>query len=518
MPDGVIARCETAARDSAVAIADNMSRLGAEVDVAVVGSGPNGLAAAVVMARAGLSVSVYEAQQTLGGGARTAELVMSGFRHDLCSSVHPMAMASPFFRAFDLGTHGVQLLQPPVAYAHPVDGSRAGLAWRALDRTADSLGRDGPRWRSLFGPMVDRWQEVTATALSDLRTPPRSIMTAVRLAARVAEQGSPLWNLRFRDALAPAMVTGVAAHALVPPRTPTAAGAGLLLATLAHAVGWPLPRGGSQTIVDAMAADLLKHGGTLHTGHRIDHFAELSAARAVLFDTSPAEFARIAASLLPARYERAVHRFRHGVAACKVDFALAEPVPWRAGGCRLAGTVHVVGDRAAAAEAEAAVAGGRHAERPFVLAVQPSVVDAGRAPAGQEALSTYAHVPNGSSTDISESVISQIERFAPGFRDVILAKRVITAADQGRHNSNYVGGDIAGGAMSLWQTVARPVPRWDPYRTPLDGVYLCSASTPPGPGVHGMAGVHAARRALRQQFGITADPLDLLRVDHTRQG
>ncbi|MCX4909693.1 NAD(P)/FAD-dependent oxidoreductase [Streptomyces sp. NBC_00878] len=477
-----------------------------EVDAVVVGAGPNGLAAAVVLARAGLTVEVYEAADEPGGGARTAEMVLPGFRFDLCSAVHPMGVASPFFRALDLAAHGVEMAQPEVAYAHPLDGGRAGLAWRDLDRTAEGLGPDGRAWRGLLGPLAERWQGLAATALSDLRRPPGDPLTAVRLGLRMAEQGSPAWGLRFRGQVAPALLTGVSAHAIRPPRTPTAAGVALVLAGLAHGVGWPLPRGGSQAITRALVKVLHEHGGRVVTGHRVTSLSELPRAKAVLLDIAPAELLRIAGDRLPARYARSLRRFRYGGGACKIDFALSGPVPWTAPGCDVAGTLHLVGAREEAVAVERAVLAGRHPDRPYVLAVQPGVVDPTRAPAGRHTLSTYAHVPQGSSADVTAAVVAQIERFAPGFRDLVLARQVITAAEQERHNPNYVGGDIAAGAMTLRQTVLRPAARWNPYSTPLPGVYLCSASTPPGPGVHGMAGVHAARRALRRRFGIRTTP------------
>jgi phytoene dehydrogenase-like protein len=324
------------------------------------------------------------------------------------------------------------------------------------------------------------------------------LRAALSFGLRVIEQGSPAWSLRFTDEVAPAMITGVAAHAVAPPRGPAPAGAGLMLATLAHSVGWPVPRGGSQAISDALAADLLRHGGTVKLRHRVDDLADVRPADAVLIDCGPAEFLRIAGRRLPHHYARALAPFRYGSAACKVDFALAGPVPWTHPDCRQAGTLHVVGTRAEAVEAERRVADGHHAERPYVLVAQPGVVDPGRAPAGQHTLWSYAHVPHGSPVDVSTAVTAQIERFAPGFRDLILDQHVVPAAQQHQHNANAVGGDITGGAVNLWQVVMRPVPRWDPYRTPLPGVYLCSASTPPGPGVHGMAGLHAARRVLRR--------------------
>ncbi|MBB4962183.1 phytoene desaturase family protein [Micromonospora polyrhachis] len=479
----------------------------ARVDAVVVGAGPNGLAAALVLAGAGLSVEVYEAADTIGGGTRTEQLTLPGFWHDVCSAVHPMALASPFFRAFDLAAHGVELLQPEIAYAHPLDGGRAGLAWRDLDRTVEGLGVDGPAWRSLLGPLATHWRALVATIMSDFRSVPRHPGIALRLGLRILEQGSPLWSARFRGEVAPALLTGVATHAIAPPRALAPAGAGLLLAALGHAVGWPLPRGGSAAITRAMAAELTRLGGRIVTGTRIDTLAQLPPARAVLLDVTPAGLLRIAGDALPAGYARQLRSFRYGGAVCKVDFALSGPVPWAAPDVDRAGTLHLVGSREEAVAAEQAVAAGRHAARPYVLAAQPGIVDDTRAPAGRQVLWTYAHVPNGSPRDVSDQVIAQVERFAPGFRDLILATNVITAAEASTHNANYVGGDISSGATTLWQQVMRPVPRWDPYRTPLPGVYLCSSSTPPGQAVHGMAGVHAAGRALRHRFGIGADPL-----------
>ncbi|APU14666.1 MULTISPECIES: phytoene desaturase family protein [Actinoalloteichus] len=482
------------------------------LDAVIVGAGPNGLAAAVILARAGLRVEVHEAAATPGGGARTEELTLPGHRHDVCSAVHPMGLASPFFRAFDLAAHGVRMLQPEVAYAHPLDGGRAGLAWRDLDRTADGLGVDGRAWRRLLAPLVRAWPGVVGVAMSDLRSPPPDPITAFALARRMVEQGSPLWNLRFRGETAPAMLTGVGAHAIAPPRGLAPAGAGLLLATLAHAVGWPIPEGGSGSVIAALVRDLIAHGGRVITGSRIDRLDQLPPANAVLLDLAPAGLLRLAEAELPSSYVRSLRRFRYGGAACKVDFVLTGPVPWSAPGCALAGTLHLIGTRAEAVAAERAVARGVHPDRPYVLAAQPGVVDSSRAPAGRHTLWTYAHVPNGSGVDVSAAVIAQIERFAPGFRDLVAATSVRTALDLERYDANDVGGDIAAGALTLWQTVARPVPRRDPYATPLDGVYLCSASTPPGPGVHGMAGLHAARRVLRARFGIRTDPLRLLRL------
>ncbi|WP_354643096.1 phytoene desaturase family protein [Kitasatospora camelliae] len=484
-----------------------------QADAVVVGSGPNGLAAALVLAGADLRVEVFEAEPTVGGGTRTAELTLPGFRHDVCSVAHPMALASPFFRAFGLADK-VEMLQPEAAFAQPLDGRQAAVAWRDLDRTAATLGPDARAWRAVFAPLVARWPGLVEAALSDQRRPPADPLTALRLLLRVGEFGTPAWSARFRGEPARALLAGVAAHAIRPPCAPGPAGAGLLLAALGHAVGWPVPRGGSQAIADAMAAELVRRGGLIHTGRRIDSVSELPSTRVLLLDTSPAGLLRIAGRRLPESYARRLRAFRYGAAACKVDFALSGPVPWRDPACAATGTLHLSGTRAETVAVEREVAAGRHPERPFVLAVQPGVVDDTRAPAGRHTLYTYAHVPHGSTVDVGEAVTAQVERFAPGFRDLVLARRTTTAADLSVYNANYVGGDISAGAMSLRQTVFRPVPAWDPYATPLDGVFLCSASTPPGPGVHGMAGLHAARRTLRRVFGITGDPLRFVRGDH----
>lgn len=478
------------------------------VDAVVVGSGPNGLAAAVLLARAGLEVEVFEAADDVGGGCRTAELTLPGYHHDICAGGHPMALASPFFRAFDLATHGVELLTPEISYGHPLDGGVAAVAWRDLDRTVEDLGAEGSAWRRLFAPLVRQWEAVVDLAMSDLRHLPRDPIAAARFGRRLLEQASPLWNARFSGEAAAALFTGVSAHAIMPPRRFAAAGVAVLLGTLAHAGGWPIPRGGSQAIVDALTADLRRHGGRIHTGHRVDTLDAFADVRAVLLDTAPTELLRI--GRVPSAYRKRLERYRFGGAACKVDFALSGPVPWQARELAAAGTVHVVGTRAEAMAVERTVAAGRHAERPYVLVIQPGVVDPSRAPGGNQTLYTYAHVPNGSGRDVSAQIIAQLERFAPGFRDLIQAQHVRPAARMPAHNANYVGGDIAAGAMTLAQTVLRPTPRWNPYATPLPGVYLCSAATPPGPGVHGMCGMHAATRVLRERFGISTDPAVLL--------
>ncbi len=497
-------------------------------DAVVVGSGPNGLAAAVTLARAGVSVTVLEAEETVGGGARTLGLGLAdGVVHDVCSAVHPMAWASPFFRAFGLAAHSVELLTPEVSYAQPLDGGRAAVAYRSLEATVERLGPDGGAWRSMMAPLVRQWEAVTAVALSDKRSLPPGLGSASRLAGAtrygiaLLEQGTHAWNGRFSGDDAPALLTGVAAHTIT--RLPSLAGAGtaLLLGALAHATpaapgrarfaadpargfdgGWPIPRGGSGAIVAALREDLEKHGGTVVTGHRVRARADLPPARAYLFDTTPRTVADVLGDAMTPAVRSALTWFRHGDAAAKVDFVLSGPVPWADPEVGRAGTVHVGGTRADMARAEGEVADGRHPDRPVCLVSDPTVADPSREHAGLRPLWTYTHVPADSDVDMTERVTAEIERFAPGFRDVVVTSRCTPAARMAEHNANYAGGDISAGAVSMWQMIARPTARLNPYAAG-GGVYLCSASTPPGPGVHGMGGWHAARRALREVFGVT---------------
>ena len=476
-----------------------------EVDAVVVGAGPNGLAAAVTLARAGLAVRVFERNATIGGGARTAEWTLPGFRHDVCSAVHPMALASRFFREFQLARR-IELRLPPVSYGHPLDGGRAGLAYLDLDRTVAGLGTDGAAYRRLMAPLVARADEVAGFTGSNLLGVPAHPLTAVRFGLRALEQGSPFWNARFSDDVAPAMLTGVAAHTILPMPGLAPAGAGLALGTYAHARGWPIPVGGSQAIVDALAADLVAHGGVITTGAEVTDLAELPSARAILMDVTPRALLRIAAGRVPGAYARSLRRFQYGNGVAKVDFALSGPVPWAYAELAEAGTVHVGGTRAEIARAEADVAKGRHSASPYVLTAQPSIVDPSRAPDGRHVLWAYTHVPRGSDVDQQEAVTRQLERFAPGFRDVVLAASSRTALDVERYDPNYVLGDIASGTPSIGQLLRRPVLSTDPWRTPIPGVYLASASTPPGPGVTGLNGWYAALSALRREFGIRALP------------
>jgi len=483
-------------------------------DAVVVGSGPNGLAAAVTMARAGLDVHLIEAETTLGGGARTVDLgLASGVRHDLCSAVHPLATRSPFLREFDLAARGVELRAPEVSYAQPLDGARAGLAYRDLERTVRELGADGRVWRRLFGPLVDDEDAVIALTLGDLRRIPAEARTPGGLRAAAAlglgmlGQGGPAWNVPFTQDVAPALFTGVAAHAISPMPALVPAGVALMLGTLAHTGGWTIPVGGSQAITDALLADVRRHGGRVTTGWRITDYRQLPRARAYLFDTGARGLLEIWGGRLPSAVRRRLARFRYGDAAAKVDFVLSGPVPWRNPGVGAAATVHLGGTREQMRRAESDVSRGRHAAAPVTLLSDPTVADPSRASGNLRPLWTYAHVPRGSTRDVTADVIGQIERFAPGFRDVVVASQCIPAAELPRHNANYVGGDIAGGAMGLRRVVLGATGGWDPYATGIPGVYLCSSATPPGPGVHGMSGWFAARRALRDRFDLPAPSL-----------
>lgn len=476
---------------------------------AVVGSGPNGLAAAVTLARAGVPVAVFESAALPGGGARTEELVRPGVLHDVCSAVHPLAFVSEFFAEFELERR-VRFVTPEVSYANPLIGRPAALAHRDLATTAAELGRDGAAYERFFAPLLQELEDVVDLAVggSMLRWP-RNLRATLAAGLRVLERGTPLWRTRFQGAAAQALLTGVAAHAVG--RLPNLASAGVatLLGTLAHARGWPIPIGGSQAIVNALVTDLKRHGGTLQRSTPIRDIGELGEYGVVIFDTSARQLARIAASRLPDRYRRALERFRYGDGAAKIDFVLDGPIPWRDPRVGDVPTVHIGGNAASIMAAERQVAAGRHPDTPFVLLAQPSVADHGRNAPSTHAIWSYTHVPAGSTVDVSAAVITQIERFAPGFRDRIVDLRVRTAADLEQHNANYHGGDFSAGAMSVRQLIQRPVVSQDPWRTPGRGIYLCSASTPPGPGVHGLGGWYAACSVLRHEYGLPAPALGL---------
>ncbi|MEV7551434.1 NAD(P)/FAD-dependent oxidoreductase [Amycolatopsis sp. NPDC089917] len=470
------------------------------IDVSVVGSGPNGLAAAVLLARAGLSVEVHEAADEIGGGTRTAPLFDDDVRHDICATGHPMAAASPFFRWFDLAGHGVDLLRPEIAYAHPIDRSRAGLAYEDLDRTCDALGTDGPRWRRLLGPLAAHSRELADLLLGDLRHPPRDPRAAALLPARIALLASGLERRLFTGPEAPALLSGVSAHVMSRQPSLAAAGATLLLGHLAHSTGWPIARGGSQTITEALAADVRAHGGLIHSGSRITDLRSLAGSRTVILDIAPRGFLDVARDLMPPRYRKALESYRYGPGAAKVDFLISEPIPWAVPEVGKAGTVHLGGTRDEVYAAENAVVRGGDPEDRFVLVSDPMAIDPSRGLPGKRPVWAYCHVRHGDPRDATELVRRRIERFAPGFSDTILASRCLAAPELEAYNANYPGGDVAAGAVNLRQVLGRPVARWNTHRTPLGGVYLCSAATAPGPGVHGMGGWHAAKSVLGKDF------------------
>jgi phytoene dehydrogenase-like protein len=472
------------------------------VDVTVVGSGPNGLAAAVTCARAGLSVRVVEAQPTAGGGARTvADPEFGDVRHDVCSAVHPLGVASPFFAEFDLAARGVQLVAPDVSYANPLPDRPAAVAYRSLQRTCTELD-DGRSWRRLFGPMTDHVDGVLDFFLGDKRSLPPDLVTTVRAGVRVLAQGSPAWGvLRGQDARA--LFSGTAAHAISTMPSPVNGAAGLMLGTVAHTAGWPVPVGGTQVIADALITDLVDHGGEVVVGEPVT----APPPGVVIYDTAPTALLDIYAHDIPARFAKALRRYRFGPGVCKVDFVLSGEIPWRDERLATAPTVHLGGSRAQMAAAERAIAAGRHAEWPMTLTSLPHLADPSRVDAqGRRPLWTYAHVPAGSTADLTETVIGLFERFAPGFRDLVLGARCVPAAEMSRYNANYVGGDILVGGANLFSAMIGPTLRRDPWSTPVPKAYLCSSATPPGTGVHGMCGYYAARTVLRREFGITGMP------------
>ncbi|HPI32237.1 MAG TPA: NAD(P)/FAD-dependent oxidoreductase [candidate division Zixibacteria bacterium] len=471
-----------------------------EYDAVVVGSGPNGLAAAIALAETGLSAAVYERAAAPGGGLRSSELTLPGFVHDVCSAVHPLAAGSPFLARLPLQAYGLDWVHPPIAYAHPLDDGSAAAVWRSMEDTAGHLAGDRAGYLRLMAPLVRGWAKLFPEALAPLHFP-RHPAAMARLGMRALRSARGVADAHFRSARGRALFAGAAAHGVLPLDRPVSAAAGLVLGAAAHTAGWPMPRGGAQRLANALAAHARTLGVEISLNREIRSLEDLPPARAVLLDLSPRQVLDIAGTRLPEAYRKRLAQYRHGPGVCKVDWALREPIPFTAPECRRAGVVHVGGTFAEVAEAERLVWAGKHPERPFVLLAQPTLFDLSRAPAGRHTAWGYCHVPNGSTIDMTGAIEAQIERFAPGFREVIIGRHTLHAADMERYNPNYVGGDITGGVLDARQLFTRPAGWRAPYRTPLAGVYICSASTPPGGGVHGMCGYHAAILVLKDLFG-----------------
>lgn len=466
-----------------------------QYDAVVIGAGPNGLAAAITLAQAGRTTLVVEARETVGGGTRTEEITLPGFLHDVCSSVFPMSVMSPFFRTLPLKEHGLDWVPPEIPLAHPLDDGTAVIAARSVEVTAKNLGEDAGAYQSLMQPIVAGWADLEPLLLGYTRIPKRPF-AAARFGRYALRSASKLARTLFRGARARALFAGNAAHSILPlEKMPTAA-FGLVFAASEHVAGWPFARGGAVTISGALASYLRSLGGEIVTGEMVNSLDQLPSSRVILCDVAPKGLAAIAGSKLPDSFRAKLERFRYGPGVCKVDWALDGPIPWRADECRRAGTVHLGGTIEEIEASERAAWNGEICDKPFVLLSQASLFDSTRAPAGKHTAWAYCHVPNGSDADMSEKIEAQIERFAPGFHERILKRSVLTTSQLHARNPNLRGGDITGGAAELWQLLFRPT--WRMYGTPVKGLYLCSASTPPGGGVHGICGHLAARAALRE--------------------
>jgi phytoene dehydrogenase-like protein len=460
-------------------------------DAVVVGAGPNGLAAACVLARAGQRVLLIEARETVGGAVASAALTLPGFVHDLGSAVHPFGIASPIFRSLGLERFGLRWLQPPTPLAHPLDGRRVVTLERSVRATAAGLGRDGSAYGRLMAPLARWWERIQPFVLNPLRLPAHPFAVA-RFGLRAIWSTTLLCKGLFRDEAAPALLAGLAGHSFLPLEAPFSAAPGLVLGALGHVVGWPIPLGGAQALADALSAAFHTYGGTLRTGWHVNSIDELPPAKAYLFDVTPRQLVQIAGSRLPGTYRRKLERFRAGPGVFKLDYALDGPIPWANAACARSATLHLGGSLPEIALAERAPHAGLHAAQPYVLLAQPTLFDPSRAPAGKHTAWAYCHVPYGSTVDMTATIEDQIERFAPGFRARILARRAMNCVEMEAWNANLIGGDISGGLPDWRQLLARPTLSLNPYRTPADGIYLCSSSTPPGPGVHGMCGYYAA--------------------------
>lgn len=468
-------------------------------DAIIIGSGPNGLAAAIRLAQQGLSVTVFEREASVGGGTRTGELTLPGFKHDVCSAIHPMARASPFLQSLPLGDYGLEWIQPEIPVAHPLEGQSAGALFRSLEQTIDHLGKDGKTYRRLIEPFLDSWNKLLPDVLAPFSLFPAHPLLMARFGLRAMRSAEGIART-FKTSKARALFAGLAGHGILPFDKTATAAIGLVLGIGAHTVGWPYPKGGSHTITKAMADYFKSLGGTIKTNSPVESPDQLSPAKAVLFNTTPQQILDMAEEKLRSGYARKLRRFEYGCGVFKLDLALSEPIPWTDELCRKAGTIHLGGTFEEIAASEEDAAYGQHPEKPYVLVAQQSLFDDSRAPDGKHTCWAYCHVPNGSTQDMRESILNQLERYAPGVRDCIIGQHSMNTKDMHAYNPNYIGGDINGGKQDITQLFTRPAGLFDPYHIPDTNFYICSASTPPGGGVHGMCGYHAAESALRKEF------------------
>ena len=476
-----------------------------DFDAVVVGSGPNGFAAAITMQRAGLSVLLIEGKKTIGGGLRSAELTLPGFNHDICSAIHPMAANSPFFNTLHLENHGLEFIHPTLPAAHPFDDGSAAILDQSLDHTARMLDKDQKNYIRLLNPVTRGWKSLAPDILGPLRFPQHPVGLAKF--GLVALQSAQMVSRQFETQHAKGLWAGMCGHSLLPLTHLTSAAIGFVLLATGHNGGWPIPKGGSQSIANALEKYFLSIGGKIRTDFMVTSLDQLPSANAVLFDIGPKQLLKIAGHTFSSRYQNQLNRYRYGMGVFKMDWALADAIPFKSDACKIAGTIHIGNTFDEIAQSEKQAWKGQHSEKPFIILAQQSLFDSSRAPAGKHTVWAYCHVPNGSTVDRTAAIENQIERFAPGFKERILARHVMNTAQMEEYNPNYIGGDINGGAMDILQLFTRPALRSSPYRTSTKGLYLCSSSTPPGGGVHGMCGYHAANRALKDVFGIQATPL-----------
>ena len=475
-----------------------------DYDAVVVGSGPNGLAAAILMQQQGLSVLLIEGKETIGGGLRTAELTLPGYLHDICSAVHPLAVASPFFEKLPLQDHGLEYMYPDLAVAHPFDNGTAATLKHSIEETAGLLGADKQAYIKLIKPIVNDWPFIVPDVLRPLHFPKYPFKMA-RFGLSAFTSAAHLQK-KFKTIEAKGLLAGMAAHAIQPLTKLTTSAVAMVLMATAHNKGWPIPKGGSQNIANALASYFISLGGKIETKTYIASLAQLPSAHVVLFDVTPRQLLKIAGHRFSSLYKWQIRRYRYGMGVFKIDWALGAPIPFTADNCKKAGTIHIGNTFVEIADGEQQIWNGKHPEKPFVLVSQPSLFDRTRAPEGKHTAWAYCHVPGGSTKDMSAIIENQIERFAPGFRNTILAKHTMDTVQMEDYNPNYIGGDINGGVIDIGQLFTRPVLRWSPYQTSAKSIYICSSSTPPGGGVHGMCGYHAAKRALKDVFDIKVDP------------